>query len=738
MPAFQGAHDFVIEKAEFNSHIRNGHVSDGIVILYEASTPEAAFDAKERSYAPSCYPGTREQYIGDITNWATASNSDDAMPLFWMKGPAGVGKSAIAQTCAEKLQESNHLAAAFFFSINGRRNDHTRFFPTLAHQLSALLPHYREIVTSKVAIDRTLVDKTMPVQFKSLIVEPLQELKEKGREVQQRTIVIDGLDECTSRAAQVEIIEIIVSSIRAGSTPFRWAIFSREEAHIIDAFKAPPVSIYTQSVFLPISREADGEIEAYLRGGFINILRRRDFLDLASSWPSEEDIQKLVEAAAGLFAHPATVIRFIDNHPSSDFRQTLKSVLISIASPSSQLDSPYAELDSLYTLILQRVPEDLLPSMQLLFSNMALYGAREHTSWNIAITCNILGIPEFIFRRICQHLRAVIAFQLPPADALDGFNDQKTLFLLYNINSTLRNKLFKVHGTLSFHHKSFADFLVDPTRSSDFCVSTPAICNSLLDRVIQQQKHYASGYLIQGFSLVPLGDNSSSSLAWPQGWEPIDFFLKHETFLSLSYCLSHDYRPLYRSLEAVSSTLLPKLAQLDYRKSLVSRALQNGLPGLRTDADATAHFRAGVCKFFGSSEFSCLEGDDYEELDFASFYKIINKLEAAGVARAWYPWLGSGRASSFFHSFSRSESQNKNSGLYELGYGEKSVIWYWEFDSEKRPINLQCGRDDGDNKEGTDEEDSVDGETEIEDEYTNAGGSDGDEDEGMIGNDCLG
>ena len=26
----------------------------------------------------------------------------------------------------------------------------------------------------------------------------------------------------------------------------------------------------------------------------------------------------------------------------------------------------------------------------------------------------------------------------------------------------------------------------------------------------------------------------------------------------------------------------------------------------------------------------------------------------------------------------------RNSGLYKLGHGEKSVIWYWEFDVEKR------------------------------------------------------
>ena len=43
-----------------------------------------------------------KQYISDIKNWVTES-VDSPASMYWMKGPAGVGKSAIAQTCAEML-----------------------------------------------------------------------------------------------------------------------------------------------------------------------------------------------------------------------------------------------------------------------------------------------------------------------------------------------------------------------------------------------------------------------------------------------------------------------------------------------------------------------------------------------------------------------------------------------------------------------------------------------------------
>jgi len=85
----------------------------GIDILYEASDPGAAFDSQDH-YDRRCFPGTREQYISDITNWVIES-VDSPASMYWMRGPAGVGKSAIAQTCAEKLD----ILVLHFSSLSG-------------------------------------------------------------------------------------------------------------------------------------------------------------------------------------------------------------------------------------------------------------------------------------------------------------------------------------------------------------------------------------------------------------------------------------------------------------------------------------------------------------------------------------------------------------------------------------------------------------------------------------------
>jgi len=65
-------------------------------------------------------------------------------------------------------------------------------------------------------------------------------------------------------------------------------------------------------------------------------------------------------------------------------------------------------------------------------------------------------------------------------------------------------------------------------------------------------------------------------------------------------------------------------------------------------------------------------------------YQAVNKLEKAKVIRPYAPLFGSSRASALLHTFSRKHSVRRNSGLYKLGHGEKSVIWYWEFDVQRR------------------------------------------------------
>ena len=381
----------------------------GIGILYDASDPGAVFDSRD-DYDHRCYPGTREQYISDITNWVTES-ANLPSSMYWMSGPASVGKSAIAQTCAEKLKETGHLGTAFFFTVNKRSNP-LRFFAFIAYQLTTALPDYRAAVDDRISKDKSLVEKKMPSQFGSLIVEPIRDLEKQGKKVQPKAIFIDGLDECASKDAQAEIIKIIASSVRERSTPFNWAIFSRAEPHIMSTFKQDNIASVTHSIELPISREADSEIEMYLRAGFKNILDQRGFPQLLSSWPTDSDIWTLVKAAAGLFAHPAAVLCHVAYPRDSQFCERLQSVLDALSGTGEQAaTSPFSQLDALYVHIMEHIPEHILLYAQL-FSQLPD---------DVAVSCCVNRISEYTFKDICHHLHAVISYE-PSFDPLSSLD----------------------------------------------------------------------------------------------------------------------------------------------------------------------------------------------------------------------------------------------------------------------------------------------------------------------------
>lgn len=230
----------------------------GIDVVRKASVPDAAIDAEARRYDARCCPGTREQHISDISDWATGINDDQSQRLLWLWGPGGVGKSALAQTCAEIVRGHGYLGAAYFFSINGRK-DHRPFFVTLAYQLSTVLPDYCQLLDATVYKDKTVVTKTMESQFDSLIVGPLKALASQGKAVGQKAIFVDGLDECADTRAQEDIIKLIVASVRTKSTPFLWAIFSRAEVHIRSTFEDELISTNIRIVELPIGSPDDDD-----------------------------------------------------------------------------------------------------------------------------------------------------------------------------------------------------------------------------------------------------------------------------------------------------------------------------------------------------------------------------------------------------------------------------------------------------------------------------------------------
>ncbi|KAF8987844.1 hypothetical protein BDQ17DRAFT_1258173, partial [Cyathus striatus] len=92
---------------------------------------------------PKCHPETRTAVINDIMSWVDSKNSKEK--IMWLRGPAGAGKSTIAQTVAEKCDKENKLVSSFFFSRSAGRDDGHKLVPTIASEMMIAIPSTKNL-----------------------------------------------------------------------------------------------------------------------------------------------------------------------------------------------------------------------------------------------------------------------------------------------------------------------------------------------------------------------------------------------------------------------------------------------------------------------------------------------------------------------------------------------------------------------------------------------------------------
>ncbi|KAM6497676.1 hypothetical protein JOM56_005624 [Amanita muscaria] len=123
-----GAHHFTIGgnpnfenigvKNEYNYGNHGG--TYGIAILKEFVSFQALHDSFAQDPTRRVHPGTRQYVLKRIRGWFDASSTKER--IFWLCGPAGVGKSAIAQTIARSCARENLAATFFFYRSDPGRN----------------------------------------------------------------------------------------------------------------------------------------------------------------------------------------------------------------------------------------------------------------------------------------------------------------------------------------------------------------------------------------------------------------------------------------------------------------------------------------------------------------------------------------------------------------------------------------------------------------------------------------
>ncbi|KAJ7926331.1 hypothetical protein B0H13DRAFT_2265923 [Mycena leptocephala] len=288
---------------------------------------------------------TRKDILAELRDW---SLEDDASSrILWLHGPAGAGKSAVAQTLCQDLVAEGRLGASFFFKRGDpSRGEGMKLFPTIAYHLACLLPEFRTAIVNQMENDPGVFDKSPLIQLEKLLIEPSRAI-DLARTL---VIVIDGLDECAGEKRQLEIVRSIGQGLLVPQLPLRFLIASKPEAHISDLFREPHLKGLHRKFNI---HPSFNDIHTYLRDEFARIYRDHGtMVDVPGPWPSQKVVKHLIQKSSGYFIYASTVIKFIDD---LDFRPTDRlEIIMGIAEPHHE--SPLSTLDQLYTQILGVVP----------------------------------------------------------------------------------------------------------------------------------------------------------------------------------------------------------------------------------------------------------------------------------------------------------------------------------------------------------------------------------------------
>ncbi|KAH7911672.1 hypothetical protein BJ138DRAFT_1149976 [Hygrophoropsis aurantiaca] len=366
---------------------------------------------------------------------------------------AGMGKSAIAQTVAERYAEQHRLAASFFFSKreSERSNTHN-FVPTIVSHIITFTPAFKPIIARVLDNDPLILTKVLREQLTKLVLLPLQEMKSSFSH--PIVIVIDSLDECDGRQLVIEVVSFLSQLVRA-CTFLRIFITSRGESYIRRRFTDTNVAAVTHRQELH-NYNASNDIQIFFRHTFKEISARclYDMYILPNPWPSELELSTLVNQASGLFIYATTVTNFI-NSTGQDPQKQLKIVLAHRTGIDFE-NSEFSVLDALYrdAVNLLRRPDQTRHALGI-------------------ICCIVSPLP----------IRALEEFI--------ALSDAAPALVISELRSVLMvpdNRTQPIH----IYHESFRDFLFDRQRSNEYFVDEqdyhPIITRCCLELMLNHLK----------------------------------------------------------------------------------------------------------------------------------------------------------------------------------------------------------------------------------------------------------
>ncbi|KAF5314292.1 hypothetical protein D9619_011982 [Psilocybe cf. subviscida] len=444
--------------------------------LYNTVSLNAILNSGGRADPVRCFPGTREEVMARIEMWMDDQDSD--YPIFWLSGPAGAGKSAIAQTIAERCLERSVTMVNFFFFRSDDTRSHARpLVATLLYQIFDLFPDADSL---KARVEDTIVNKplvfnaSVEQQFKDLMYHVVDYLRGLCEDCRKIVVIIDGLDECAqeNQATQQSLLRALYALSVVKNSSLKIFIGSRADPHLIMAFNELPSAV--TNIFLDADNYHPSDDIRNMVTGQFEIIKNSHHLSwtLDNDWPPPADIEEVVTKSSGQFIYAATVMRYIASSPESPSHslERVKGIRPVIS------NSPFAALDAIYTHILSCVRD--WESAKDLLSAHILTGLRDEMFVQFK---SLTPHRAFVFKALGYAVTDIPSYLSDLTSLLQFSADRREIV---------------------FYHTSLVDFLLDRVRSGVYFIDLAEFRIKIVPKLFNSHLEDDEGFWHVSFSLL--------------------------------------------------------------------------------------------------------------------------------------------------------------------------------------------------------------------------------------------
>src|SRR5258706_15167745 len=263
-----------------------------------------------------CMGGTREYIIDEIITWV--ANGSGSNNIYWIYGLPGIGKTSLAHSICQTLDEQNRLIGAFFCKRDDTNSSEPRtILPTLIYKLAEISPSFRRIVAERLRGNHNLTTESMkdPLFLDFILSMPAQPNEHP------LAFVIDALDECGNSKSRPDVLKALADA--AALAPWlKIIITSRPEADI-ERFFDGLTGLSHSSYDLATDQKASDDLRTFARSQFESLASH---WHLPTPWPEESDFNRVISRANGLFIFIKTLVLALEQcaDPEECLKETLR------------------------------------------------------------------------------------------------------------------------------------------------------------------------------------------------------------------------------------------------------------------------------------------------------------------------------------------------------------------------------------------------------------------------------